>query len=77
MMDGLKIIVPMLSLLVLLTAVATPAMAQSSSDTMGDQASQDTQMGQAQQGQPHRIRRWADTTRTDTTGTDSTQGIRR
>jgi uncharacterized surface protein with fasciclin (FAS1) repeats len=51
MMDGLKIIVSMLSLLVLLAAVATPAMAQSSSDTLGGQASQDTQIGQAQQGQ--------------------------
>ncbi len=37
-MDGLKIMVPMLSLLVLLAAVATPAMAQGSSDTMGARA---------------------------------------
>ncbi len=50
-MDGLKIMVPMLTLLVLLAAVATPAMAQGSSDTMGAQSLQGMQMGQAQQAQ--------------------------
>lgn len=50
-MNRLKIMVPMLALLVLIAAVATPAMAQGSSDTMAAQGSQDMKMGQAQQGQ--------------------------
>lgn len=51
-MDGLRKIVAILAFVMVLSAVAAPAMAQGSSSTMGGQGSQSMQTGQAQQAQP-------------------------